>query len=852
MPVAVAPATQSDVTAAGTPRETSRRRGPQPAHAAAAYRLHYSFVDAQLLAKADALDRLGHLVFHLVFLIGFCVYFLRDADVSACAQLRHSLLDTLAHTPRSPMKTVSYFSDVSSAQEYGEYVVNVVAPLMANVLYPTGSSLPLGTMRLRTQRSGSSVGCVSGVATEDLVRMYHSIGCANSSFSAAQEDTGSSNTLYSRESRWRYRSCHELGGSRWISLQGHLRDYHCGGFFFDVPLWLTRAVDTAADPAPSLGTREQAFPFTAGTLPYERAALQVMQERHLRPLLWEGSAPFLDNDATRFAVTELLFYSPPLHRVSAVKLVGEVTSGGSWRTMGHFATARVWTIDDVGRGTYDTAVMALGLVWICAYVVEAGRQVRARALVLAHRPGNHACGSGVEVGCLTPHTMWLAVPTAVLEFFSRGWSLLTLGIVCLLAVSGGLRVAAVVHSVRRVPTLDGLFGQQSYPMELEYLFVLDRAQLYLNAVATILLFYRTLYYVSLESHAARLMAVLARVRSALVGYLLVLLILITVFALTLSATYGNTVWAFRSVDASVNTLLRVLVRQQNMGALTRDLADPTPLAFALSVFELVSGLALVGLCAGMVVHACAAVRTAEPASMAAAYQMRWVGRRAWQCLLHPLAWPRSVQRWCAGYGDAAVLRHAAYTLRRYRAARFPALDHVDELLGHLLCWSEFEEAMTFPTNDTVAEDCGVIAQGTVLKLSRESDCASASDATTSTESSGVALEALERRRCAVRERWSAYTAEEVWHDVVEDWLATTTSAASHAFRDEHARLRDGVQAAVGSPLALVKDFPKRLAELERKLALLEGLLLDNDLTSATSVAADRVAREEWDDTAQSG
>ncbi|KAG5490386.1 hypothetical protein JKF63_00506 [Porcisia hertigi] len=858
---------------------------------AAAYRLHYVFVDEHLIAKANTLDQCSYFGFYLLFLVGFCLYFLYDVDVSGCSQLRHSLLDTLTQTPYSPLKSVSYFADVSNARGFGEYVVDVVAPLTANVFYPTGSSIILGAMRLRTQRSGGSVGHEGDNAMVGLMHLYHSIDCADDCLSAAVEDTGVAGTLYSRERNWHYYSCYSLSGSHWLRLYGYLQSYHCGGFLFDVPMWLNRTTENtsmsednphrsgvhgerncndggdkigvltvaarcgsslscaasssmssgACSAAPSLGTAEQAFPFADGTLPYERISLQVVQESYLRPILWGMSAPFLDDDATRVAVVELLFYNPPLQRFAAVKLVGEVTLGGSWKTTGRFATARVWTRDDVGKTAYDAVVMALGLVWICVFVRDVGQFVVARMKAqrfACYTDSYEVSSSGATC---TPR---LAAVWGLLEFFSRSWNLMTLVILCLLVVTSGCRVAAVVHSVRGVPTLDSMIRRASYPMEVEYLLMMDRLQLYLNASVTILIFYRALYYVSLESRAALVMRVLSHARSALIGCLFTALFLSTVLAMTLGALYGNTVWAFHNIDASLNTLLRVLARQQSMSALASGTLDSLGLAFALFAFVFVCGLVLINLSLGIVAHAFAEVRKAEPVSDRRAYQTRWVLQRTWKCMRNPREWPILVLRWWAGRGDAALLRHAAQSLRSYRAARFPVLDHITDELGQLLSEAEFNEAMSLPMDLPFFPD-RLTAQGSPRRSSSGgSAVAHAGGNGLLTAASSLSEKEREELRVSWRQRWRFYSPADLWRDIVEDWLASTTSEASRAYQEEHTWLRSGVQAAVRDRLALLNEFPQRLAVLERKLESLESHSLENRPSNDTSVAVEKASPKE--------
>ncbi|KPA80538.1 putative cation channel protein [Leptomonas pyrrhocoris] len=857
------------------------------------YRLHYDFVENALESKANALDRGTYFFFYLIFVIGFCFYFLYDVDVSARYQLRHSLLDTLAQAEMPRLKETVSFSQVASASDYGEYVLYAVAPLLANVLSPTGSSIPLGAMRLRTQRS-VTIGCDSFQAGR-AAALYTLITCQDGAVSA-QEDTGLlSETRFDMETLWDYHSCTEAGGNRYVLLQGSLGTYHCGGFIFDAPLWVARDNASLAgqEAPPSLGTAEQAFPFSEGTLPYHRISLQRLQGKYLHQLFSEAAAPFLDNYATRMVVTEVLFYNPPLQRFATVKLVGEVTSRGSWRTSSFLRTARVWTSDDVGKGVYDAVVMLAALAWLIAFIARAVAFVQRR---VAERKGNGIVAAGKRVRDTTGlsySAVSMVRIMATAEYVFDPQNLSAVAILSLCVVTAGYRIASIVYCARAVPALDEIIYLDSYPMQLEYLFYLERVQMYVNAVLVLLLFYRGLCFVAVDTHAARVVHVLARSQSALCGYLLLSLLTTTAYALTLTTLYGDSIWSFRSVDSAFYNLFRVMVRQHDIGAFTRDDDNPLPLAFILYSYYIIGVLTTFSLAAGILVHSFTELRKEEPSPVIAAYQIQWLLHRVGTCLPRPQQWPWFGWRWCTGYGDAALLRHAARCLRCYRAAKYPALDHVEGEQRQLLDLDEFTEAMqhfsdapssplhasklrsdwrrgtwmTWATRSTSGDsslppsapgDSSGSNVGDARCEQRGWTSASQDSAFLSPHASldGHSSESLElvksklfageweRLRRQWQRRWAAYAPVEVWRDVYKDWLASTTAEASLLYREEIVWLRNGVQSAVGDNLLHAKRFSQRLAELERKLKLLESEFRENELTAAASDKVDRDERLE--------
>lgn len=888
--------------------------GVKAAHSAASplprsYCLHYDFVEGALESKADTLDRCTFVLVYLVFVIGFCFYFLYDVDVSARYQLRHSLLDTLSHAEMPRLKSAAYFGEVASAKDYAEYIVYAVAPLLANVLSPTGSSIPLGAMRVRTQRSVTN-GC-EDLQSNPTTSLYTIITCADNSVSAQEDTLQSGETRFDLEAMWTYRSCAELKGSRYALLPGVLGSYHCGGFVFDAPLWIARdkassgasasagsastssssagSDDISPTASPALGTAQQAFPFTEGTLPYERVSLARLQNDFLHPLFWEASTPFVDNYATRMVVTEMLFYNPPLQLFATMKLMGEVTSSGSWKTTSLLRVARVWTREDVGKGVFDVVVMFFVVLWIVWFGARAALFVKRR--VMERGGGDGGAGGGRRVRDATGLS-YSSVATvramAAAEYLFDAQNLYTLIILCLLVTTAGLRIAEIVYCARSLPRLDAIIYQDSYPAQFDYLFYLTRVQLYLNAVLVILLFYRGLCFVTVDTHVARVVHVVARAQAVLFGYLCMSLVCTTAFAVTLAALHGNSIWAFRNVDSAFDTLIRVLVRQQDISAITRDADNPLLMAFVLFSYYFLAWVVVLSLGAAIMVHGITEIRKTEPSPVLAAYQIQWLLHRMRACLSKPRLWPSFAWRWCTGFGDAALLRHAARCLRVYRKAKYPALDHVEGEVRQVVNFDDFTEAMHYLDNVLAAprhtsrarssgHRGGIWMTWTTRSTSETSSTAAAPQHSGGSNSLGSVIsspktqpslsgtpynidssnsasaelaksraseEAREWMRRQWQHRWGAYTPAEVWSDVSRDWLASTTSEAALHYREEVVWLRNGVQAAAGDNLSHAKKFPQRLAELERKLKLLESHFRENELTSVASDKADRDERSE--------
>lgn len=906
-------------------RSDTSARQPGSLSFARSCRLHYDFVEATLVAKAETLDRSVYIFAHVVFLIGFCFYFLYGLDVSGRYQLHRSLLGTLSGAEMPRLKTALHFSEVASAMDYGYYITYAVAPLLANVLAPTGASIPLGAMRVRTQRS-ITTGC-DDMQRDQETSLYTIITCADSSVSSQEDTLQNGRTRFDMETLWAYKTCTELGGNRFGRTHGVLGSYHCGGFTFNAPLWVARGdanrsstaplqqmsastqplssttesgdAATTAQLPPTLGTAEQAFPFTDGHLPFRRISLSSLKDNYLQLLFWEASTPFLDDYATRMVMTEVLFYHPALQLFATVKLMGEVTSSGSWVTSTIFRTTRVWTDEDIGKGVYDVVVMLLMVLWCVWFVVRGALFVRRR--VAERRCDGGAANGGATRARDTTGLSYSSIATArvmaIAEYVLDAQNLFTLILLSLQVTSAGFRIAAMVYCATSVPKLQDIVYLNVYPSQLEYLFFLDRVQLYVNGVILIMLFYRGLCFLTIGTHVARVVHLLARAQSALCGYLCLSLLVNTAFAVTLTSLYSHSVWAFRNVDSAFFTVIQVSLRQHDVSSLTANADNPTLLAFILYFYVYCGVVMVLSLAAAIMVHGFHDIRKEEPRPVGAAYQIQWLLRRVKRCLLSPRRWHTSLWRWCSGRGEAALLRHAARCLRAYRLAKYPALDHVEGFLRQLVSLDDFTEAMesfgeseppsvwyqsqkhqqqqqqqtssatrrssvlwmtwtTRSTSDTLSSE---VASGTGSLHSQAqlsgAACHSAANHNTSSSGGGgtTSMEwgkaraheddrELQRRRW--QQRWGRCSPAEVWSELAADWLASTTSEAALHFREEVVWLRNGVQSAVGDNLLHAKSFPRRLAELERKLKLLEGHFRENELTAAASDKADREERGE--------
>eukprot|EP01006_Ploeotia_vitrea_P028172 TRINITY_DN60898_c0_g1_i1.p1 TRINITY_DN60898_c0_g1~~TRINITY_DN60898_c0_g1_i1.p1 ORF type:complete len:903 (+),score=67.70 TRINITY_DN60898_c0_g1_i1:28-2736(+) len=292
-----------------------------------------------------------------------------------------------------------------------------------------------------------------------------------------------------------YERCSEVDG---ISTTGRVHRYHCGGYIWDVPFtW----------------SNKQATEFIANIT----------------------KLPMTDPQATRFVMLEFFSYNAYHDAFLSTKLHIEVLAGGNWWPDVQYQVFQIWT----SKQWPWTIVGFVFLLYTMYFVYRFNSdvmQATARA---------QAKGEGV----------FMAVVKHILHLFNllELVNLLTLIVVFILYFIWWWGSVKLPDETKFFPF------ESAYPGKLDFVLFVYQWQIYLNALNTILCFLKFLKYVKFISHLNVISATLVAVAGEIYGVLTLLMALLVAYTIAGKTLFGNTMWEFRSLAISINTLLRVLV-----------------------------------------------------------------------------------------------------------------------------------------------------------------------------------------------------------------------------------------------------------------------------------------------------
>lgn len=749
--------------------------------------IQWDFAEEVLLRQADAIERCEGLFYHVILLVLFCFYFHHDTVVNGSSYDQYLAPHRpLTETASSPFKQARFFKDIVDTEQYVEYVMDVLLPFVTDLSAPLGASFPVGALRLRTQRARkNSCGRLNdavfpaNLEDADLV-------CYGALTSAKREDTGDSDEGYSQNQRWTYKSCAELGGS---TLIGDLGSYHCGGFYFDVPLWKRRPGttpgnsssggdenDVASSPSsssfentplnkPMAGAAKAAaalvsgcganssspcgpppglYPFWSAT--HERVTLQEAREDYMRPSLIDASAAFFDNAATRLALSELVLYNPSLQMFTTVKLIAEVSAGGAWRTSTQIGFAKVWTRDQKTSGVFAIVFFSILLAYFFFFL----RRLFHRAVF----------GEGL------------------VAFFSDVWNLLDAAMYALIIAHGSLRIAFIVRCHRAHIQIAALTYTPVLPTVIDELAQETLVAQFIGGVATVLLFFKLLKFLAVEKHVGMLLRVLHSSRNSLIGLNFCILFFITAWAIGAQQMFSDSVWDFHSVDTSFSTLYYLLLRQPDTLPKLLGVYDNRVYAgFYLWSFSFVAFLLLFTLVLAIFMDGLETIGKKAPATSLQTYMWRALVR----FFKHPKHWPDSMMQRLRDQSEAVLLRKAVHRLRAYRReVKYPVLVYLSDNDHHVLRAADYEAAMR------------------------------------------------DDSRSARVDRFYV----DLWRELQLEWKRAVFSPASTQFHEKTARMSTAVQDVISGHVMVLEGFSERLACLEGRLSELSLLLAREQANAA--------------------
>jgi hypothetical protein len=274
-----------------------------------------------------------------------------------------------------------------------------------------------------------------------------------------------------------------------------------------------------------------------GSLPFAEA------DARINALFNNG---FIDDVQTRFLIIEFFHYNPDLNLFGNNKLIAEVMPGGAFfmRT-----THRPFRVHDaassVGALVFEGFFFAFILYWFVSLFSDAVRHYRLY--------GN------------------------LFNYIFDVWVLMDAVNTIMFIVAFGLRWQwfsdSTKLSVRRP------FDLTTYPAELDTLSDAYIMQININACNTILTFLKVLKYVQLNDKLNILTRTLALSQDNIIGVLGLFVYIVFGFAMVGYVLYGENVFGFRTVDASYNTLMRMLIGDMDYVELSNEQRGATLLFF---------------------------------------------------------------------------------------------------------------------------------------------------------------------------------------------------------------------------------------------------------------------------------
>ncbi|CAD2218545.1 Polycystin cation channel, putative [Angomonas deanei] len=674
----------------------------------------------------------------------FSFYFFDDPYLREGIIMSQALRTPLEKTSISRMKTFYRISDVKAVAEYEEYINEVLSPLLTSVDGRLGGNLLLGALRIRTQRvKQNSCYLIDTVIPRSV---SSSITNCRGLYKPSAEDRGVEMraSLYNH-SYWDYKSCEEMGGVSWSGL---MANYHCGGYYFDVPFYTDANI-------------------TQKRYIFKNEKWKLMPTKNFTQLLslrFKAAYPLLDDSATRFVSTEFYVYNPAARLLGSVKVLSEVGSGGLWICSVVVNTFHYWTTDDSGRFAYTIAFLVVVSLLTVAQL--------------------HQLVSRILAGSMSFSTtsVFVSLYRLVVLF------LLITSIVMTLVVMQRLRstdfnLAEVTYS-----------GE--YPVFLEHLCEMSIQTHYINGFITILLFNNLVYYLRLFKWASNVVDTISRAASTLIGIVLLFSLSLTVFAMTAYVYLHRTVWEFRSVNRSFQTLFYLLIRQIDINVVFARVTNSQSQAtkFILFAFVFVNASIILALFVGVLRVSFTVTRELESATPDMHYALQYIKA----VMRHPKRWPRFVIQYVFGLGEAELLYQCGERLAHYRRVVYPVEVNKTELSTHILTQERFDEAIRVETKENDAYP----------KLSLWSQI----------------------RKGAALFPFPPGLQASLWRELRAEWENTKLSRQSQKIKDEVWWTSEGVQQTLESHIMLVKEFPRRLYDLEGRLYEVKNKLTAEEQT----------------------
>ena len=614
--------------------------------------IQWDFAVATFEYKVEAMVLSSSLIIYLAFIIAFCFFFLVGRNISDNFFLQKAFFDPLTGSEIAKLKVMRYFSDISEASQFVDFVCDVVLIQLIDLTYPTGFNLMMGAIRIRTQRMKKDSCTVNpAVVPSSMPSVFQECYGA---YSSSQQDTGYDDNAYNKVPFWRYESCAHIGHGS--DITGQMGTYDCGGYMFEVPFWRPMApLDVAA----------------IGSLPpfpdqiHERVPLYPTLYDYVYPPMVQSDPPFIDNYATRMVAVELFTYNPTLNTILSIKLIAEVAGGGFWYTSSQFRVFSIWTSADTAKSIYDIFFFVFVLYYVYQLGLDCARFYRRERKILA--------------------------------FFFDMWVIMELANLAILVTVGAFRIIYVQQCISANLFVNDLVYPQAYPVILDDILQTYMMQVYLNSVNTVLIFLKLLKFLRLNDRLNILTRTLSASQDSIVGVLIIFLLVVSAYAMTGYGLFGLGVWAFRSVDASFSTLLQMLVGVIDYESLKNE--NRVEAGFFFWSYQILVLFCLLNFLIGVLMEAFGEVSNLRPLlPLETVLAKTW---EDWKRILQPKNLLHSFVQTIKGNTKAVLLADAVEMLRDYREEKYPSDDLV-QIETQIMTLDDFETAI----DDELAEKVG--------------------------------------------------------------------------------------------------------------------------------------------------
>eukprot|EP01065_Artemidia_motanka_P001736 TRINITY_DN10807_c2_g1_i1.p1 TRINITY_DN10807_c2_g1~~TRINITY_DN10807_c2_g1_i1.p1 ORF type:complete len:1310 (+),score=382.01 TRINITY_DN10807_c2_g1_i1:78-3932(+) len=236
--------------------------------------------------------------------------------------------------------------------------------------------------------------------------------------------------------------------------------------------------------------------------------------------------PFMDNIGTRFIAVEFFMYTPSVNAYTSVKLFSEAASCGGWVNKWQIRSFSVFSDRQTSQAVFDFFFLAFVLYFLMRYFLDWRRDVK-------------------------------KLKRKIWQFPAEVWNIMELGNLITFMIVFILKYIWWGYSVRA----KGITFPYppDYPKELDKLLNLYTAQVYANAINTVITFLKFLKYVRLNSRLNLLTRTISLAKEQLISTMILFIYFVFCYTLCGVSLYGTQLGEYRNFQFGMSALSRMLL-----------------------------------------------------------------------------------------------------------------------------------------------------------------------------------------------------------------------------------------------------------------------------------------------------